>query len=65
MYKLTVYKYVTFRSATETASRFHILLDHLQASAARNGYEVGFDESDEGELIKDGQAVAGWHIVRV
>ena len=65
MFKLTVYKYGTFKNATEEATRFLVLVDHLKASAARGGFEVTFDDPDEGELFKDNVAVAGWHIEEV
>lgn len=65
MFKLTVFKYLSDRSAYVTASNRQALADHLEASAARHGFEVTWHEPGvEGELSKEGRAVAGWWIDR-
>lgn len=66
MFKLTVYKYASDRRAEELAGRRQVLIDHLEASAARNGFEVTWDEPGvEGELWKQGLPVGGWTINKI
>lgn len=66
MFKLTVYKYLSDRQAVETAGRQRVLIDHLEASAARHGFEVSFYAGNvDGELWKQGLPVGGWHIEKV
>lgn len=63
MFKLRVFKYLSDQSASETASSRHALVDHLEASAARHGFEVTWNEpGQDGELWRDGRAVGGWWI---
>ncbi len=66
MYKLIVYKYLSERRAEEIASKRVVLVDHLEASAARHGFEITWDEPGvEGSLWKDGREVGGWTINQI
>jgi hypothetical protein len=66
MYRITVYKYNSERRAEEIASKRVVLVDHLEASAARHGFEITCDEPGvEGSLWKDGREVAGWTINKI
>lgn len=66
MYKITVAKWLSDKTAVETASRAKVLLDHLEASAKRNGFEVTWNEPGvSGGLVRDGREVGGWFIEEV
>ena len=66
MLKLTVYKYLSDKQATVVSDQRRALLDHLEASAARNGFEITWIEPGEfGELHRDGREVGGWYIEEI
>lgn len=66
MFKLTVYKYASVRQAEEMATKAVVLVDHLEACAARHGFEITSDEPGvEGSLWKDGREVGGWTIKKI
>lgn len=62
MFAMTVTK-IGGQSVTITASHRQALLDHLEASAARNNIEVTWLEPREyGELKVRGQIVGEWEV---
>ena len=69
MFEITVWKLNSEKHAKSNASDRQILLDHLHASAARNGFVVTtrWDDGDDiaGALYRDGNEVAIWKIEEV
>ena len=71
MFEITVFKLYSDKFAKSTASHRQVLVDHLQASALRNGYDVVWDAPDtnevsnSGALFKDGREVGAWKIEEV
>ena len=69
MFEITVWKLHSEKFAKSNASDRQILLDHLHASAARNGFVVTtrWDDGDDiaGALYRDGNEVAIWKIEEV
>ena len=63
MFEITVCKLYSDKFAKSTASDKQVLVDHLEASAARHGFDVEFDDGDDaGSLWRDGREVGFWHI---
>ena len=66
MFEITVCKIMSDKIAKERASKRQILVDHLEASAARNGHEITWDEpASYGSLWKNGREVGIWKIEEV
>lgn len=63
MHKLTVTRLKDGKQAVIEASHSKVLLDHLEASSKRNGFEVfWFEPAVFGGLTKDGKTVATWEV---
>ena len=63
MFEITVFKLCSDKFAKSTASHRQVLVDHLEASATRNGFEVTWDEpASHGSLWRDGREVGTWKI---
>ncbi|QFG04569.1 hypothetical protein SEA_JEEVES_94 [Mycobacterium phage Jeeves] len=65
MYKITVFKVGSTRHAEEVAGRPAVLVDHLEAAATRNGFEVKHHSHEglpSGDVYRDGKLVALWGI---
>jgi len=63
MFALTVSKLGSDKQSKVEASNVQILLDHLEASAGRNGFTVeDVQPRDNGRLLRDGKLVGIWFI---
>jgi len=63
MFTLTVSKLGSTKQSTVDASNVQILLDHLEASAGRNGFTIEHVQpNDNGWLLRDGKRVGIWFI---
>ncbi|QNJ57040.1 hypothetical protein SEA_DELORIS_92 [Mycobacterium phage Deloris] len=63
MFSLTVSKIGSEKSITIDSSHRQPLVDHLEASTKRNGFEVVWNEPlKHGDILRDGQIVALWEI---
>ncbi|AGT14340.1 hypothetical protein ADZZY_92 [Mycobacterium phage Adzzy] len=63
MFKLIVRKNDSSLTGEATASGRRVLLDHLEASAARFGFEVDWYEPGESGYIKrNGKFVGTWEV---
>lgn len=64
MFKLTVSKVGSDKTGVVTSSHRQVVLDHLEASAGRNGFEVSFHipEGSTGDIKRDGQVVGEWKV---
>lgn len=63
MHGLTVTRLKDGKRVTVEATHVKMLLDHLEASAGRNGFEVFWHEPGVfGNLKKDGVTVAIWEV---
>jgi hypothetical protein len=69
MFEVTVTRLKDGKKATAQASSESILRDHLEASAARNGFTVELDHNESwllgysvGEVLKGGKIVASFEI---
>jgi hypothetical protein len=61
--KLTVTKIGSDKESTVTASTAQMLIDHLEASAGRNGFTVDhIERNGNGWILRDGDRVAVWFI---
>ena len=66
MFEITVFKLHSDKFAKSQASSEQILLDHLKASADRNGFVAGFVSGEmSGEIYRDGREVAVWKIEEI
>uniref|UniRef100_A0AAU8GR28 Gp84-like domain-containing protein n=1 Tax=Mycobacterium phage BabyBack TaxID=3158877 RepID=A0AAU8GR28_9CAUD len=63
MFELTVVKVGTDKSVTVKGSHRSMVIDHLEASAARHGLEVAHIRDNlQGDILKNGQIVAEWAV---
>jgi len=63
--KLTVTKIGSDKESTVTASTAQMLIDHLEASAGRNGFTVDhIERNGNGWILRDSNRVAIWFIHR-
>ncbi len=69
MFEITVTRLKDGKKATAQASHRQALLDHIEASAARNGFTVYRDRAEShllgyevGDVLKGGAVVASWEI---
>ena len=63
MFTLTVSKLGSTKQSTVDASNVQILLDHLEASAGRQGFTVDHVNSNSnGWILRDGKRVGRWMI---
>lgn len=72
MFEITVTRFKDRKAARATASHKQALLDHLEASAARNGFDIERNHEMShtlgctvGEVLQDGAIVASWEIGEV
>jgi hypothetical protein len=69
MFEITVFKLHSDKFAKSQASHRQVLVDHLEASADRNGFEVSWDDQGDmpayGSLWRDGREVGIWKIEEV
>jgi len=63
MFTLTVIQSGSGKQASEQATRAQILVDHLEASAGRQGFTVDHVNSNsDGWILRDGKRVGRWMI---
>lgn len=63
MLTLTVHRLKDGKSTYVKSSSRQALLDHLEASAGRNGFDVyWFEPREFGGIRKDGVTVATWEV---
>lgn len=69
MFEITVTRWEDRKKTRATASHRQMLLDHLEASAARNGFTVYRDRAESyllgyevGDVLKGDKIVATWEI---
>ncbi|ASJ79789.1 hypothetical protein KIY85_gp87 [Mycobacterium phage Heffalump] len=63
MFTIVVTKVDFTKSAEVSGSHVAVVIDHLEASAKRNGFEiVHVAENHYGDVIRDGQIVAMWEV---
>ncbi|QXO13367.1 hypothetical protein SEA_TROOPER_90 [Mycobacterium phage Trooper] len=65
MYKLTVYKANSTAKAEVSGSHTTVVIDHLKASAGRNGFEVPrhmHDGMPSGDVVRNGEVVGYWEV---
>ncbi|AIW02984.1 hypothetical protein KIY87_gp12 [Mycobacterium phage Malec] len=63
MFTLTVRKIGSDKTGVVSASARQVVLDHLEASTKRNGFEVTWNEPGvSGDVLRDGQIVATWEV---
>lgn len=67
MFKLTVTRFRDGNQASEVASKAQVLIDHIEAAAARQGFEIDpYDASGHGgELIREGKALGEYVIYQL
>ncbi|AXH48856.1 hypothetical protein SEA_STEAMY_82 [Mycobacterium phage Steamy] len=67
MFTLTTTKVGSDHTGTVTGSHRAVVIDHLEASAARHGFEV-FARSEDGtwgDICRDGMVVGEWKLTEV
>ncbi|AOT25012.1 hypothetical protein PBI_KALPINE_93 [Mycobacterium phage Kalpine] len=63
MFTMTVRKIGSEKTGVVSASARQVVLDHLEASATRHGFEVTWNEPGvHGDVLRDGQIVATWEV---
>ncbi|ADB93784.1 hypothetical protein REDROCK_91 [Mycobacterium phage RedRock] len=63
MFTMTVTQIGTGKTGVVSASARQVVLDHLEASTKRNGFEVTWNEPGvAGDVLRDGQIVATWEV---
>ncbi|AWH13609.1 hypothetical protein SEA_LILTURB_92 [Mycobacterium phage LilTurb] len=63
MFTLTVRKIGSDKTGVVSASARQVVIDHLEASTKRNGFEVTWHEPGvNGDVLRDGQIVATWEV---
>ncbi|QFP95569.1 hypothetical protein SEA_GAUGELDP_86 [Mycobacterium phage GaugeLDP] len=63
MFELTVTKVGSEQKVTVKGTHRVMLIDHLEASAARHRLEVKHIRDDmQGDILKNGQTVAEWAV---
>ncbi|AMS01081.1 hypothetical protein SEA_ARCHERNM_87 [Mycobacterium phage ArcherNM] len=64
MFTLTTRKIGSDHTGVVTGSHRAVVLDHLEASAKRHGFEITWNEPGvSGDVLRDGQIVATWEVV--
>ncbi|AXC33450.1 hypothetical protein SEA_ORANGE_93 [Mycobacterium phage Orange] len=63
MFRLTVTQLKTGREGVVSATHKQVVIDHLEASARRNGLGVT-NHGDGGSVFKDGREVGVWKVVQ-
>ncbi|QGJ90986.1 hypothetical protein SEA_BIANCATRI92_88 [Mycobacterium phage BiancaTri92] len=58
MFTLTVRKIGSDKTGVVTGSHRQVVIDHLEASTKRNGFEA----LPNGDILRDGQIVATWEV---
>ncbi|AYD87118.1 hypothetical protein SEA_NICOLETERA_91 [Mycobacterium phage NicoleTera] len=63
MFTLTVHKIGSEKTGVVSASHRQVVLDHLEASTKRHGFEVTWNEPGvSGDVLRDGQIVGTWEV---